>query len=297
MRSLPGLCGSVFVTSCVLFLAAWSSGCEGGSAVQPNPVPTLSSISPTSATAGGTALTLKATGTNFSANTTVNWNGSARTTTLVSGTQITAAITSSDIAAAGTVQVTAINPLPGGGTSAAVSFNVSAVNNPAPTISGLVPNNAVAGGTAFTLTVNGTNFLSSSVVKWDGSPRTTTFVSATQITAGISATDIMAAGTAQVTVTNAAPGGGTSPSTAFDIIAAANPFPTVSNISPTNATSGGPAFTLTVNGTNSIPSSSVQWNGVAPPTAFVNSTHVTAETMRLVLSTIGRTHLRRPSGS
>jgi predicted heme/steroid binding protein len=253
MGLFPRWLRSVLLGLSILLLTAWSGGCGGGRAIQPNPVPTLSSISPTTATAGGPAVTLAANGTNFNANTAVNWNGNARTTTLVNSTQITAAISAADIAAAGTAQVTAINPLPDGGTSAEVSFTIAAVNNPPPTISGLAPNNTTAGAPPFTLVVNGTNFVISSAVKWNGGTRTTTFVSATQITAAISATDIMAAGAAQVTVTNPAPGGGTSPCTAFDINAATSPVPTVSNISPTNDTAGGSALTLTVNGINLVP--------------------------------------------
>ena len=74
----------------------------------------------------------------------------------------------------------------------------------------LVPDATAPGGTDFTLTVSGTGFVSGSVVKWNGSPRPTTFVSNSQLKAGISAADIATAGTASVTVVNSAPGGGTS---------------------------------------------------------------------------------------
>ncbi|MBK9420561.1 MAG: PKD domain-containing protein [Flavobacteriales bacterium] len=79
-----------------------------------------------------------------------------------------------------------------------------------PIISTIAPTNAVEGGTAFTLTVNGANYISgSSVVNWNGSPRSTTFISATQLTASITAADILTAGTASVTVvtTGASPSG------------------------------------------------------------------------------------------
>ena len=75
----------------------------------------------------------------------------------------------------------------------------------APTLTSLSPSSAAAGGPAFTLTVNGSNFVSGSVVRWNGADRTTTFVSATQLTAAIPAADIAAAGSASVTVQN--PGG------------------------------------------------------------------------------------------
>lgn len=66
------------------------------------------------------------------------------------------------------------------------------------------------GGPDFTLTVNGSNFVSNSVVRWEGLDRATTFVSNTQLQAAISAADIATPGNRQVTVFNPAPGGGTS---------------------------------------------------------------------------------------
>ncbi|RJQ14561.1 hypothetical protein C4553_00605 [Candidatus Parcubacteria bacterium] len=84
------------------------------------------------------------------------------------------------------------------------------VNNPAPSITSLNPSNAIAGSGGFTLTVNGNNFVNGSVVRWNGSNRTTTFVNQNQLTAIINAADIASPGTFPVTVFNAAPGGGTS---------------------------------------------------------------------------------------
>lgn len=74
---------------------------------------------------------------------------------------------------------------------------------PGPSLTSLQPNSATAGGLAFTLTVNGANFVNgASVVRWNGANHTTSFVSATQLTAAIPASDIAQAGTAQVTVAN-----------------------------------------------------------------------------------------------
>jgi hypothetical protein len=75
--------------------------------------------------------------------------------------------------------------------------------NPVPFVNQpLVPAAAVPGGAAFTLTLNGTDFVSGAVVNWNASPRVTTFVSSSQLTASILASDIASAGTASVTVTN-----------------------------------------------------------------------------------------------
>jgi serine protease len=91
------------------------------------------------------------------------------------------------------------------------------VNNPVPAITTWSPATAAPGGAAFTLTVIGSNFVNGAEVRWNGVLRTTTFVSATQLTAAILAADIAAAGTASLTVFNPAPGGGTSPAMTFSI--------------------------------------------------------------------------------
>ena len=177
-----------------------------------NPVPTITGLNPPSATPGGPAFTLTVNGTGFVSSSVVRWNGSSRTTTYVSSTQLTAAITMVDIAVAGTPNVTVFNPAPGGGTSNAVSF---AVGNPVPTITGLNPFWATPGGPAFTLTVNGTGFVNGAVVRWNGANRTTTYVSGTQLTAAVTMADIATPGTASVTVLNPAPGGGESNAMSF----------------------------------------------------------------------------------
>jgi trimeric autotransporter adhesin len=287
MRSAIRLLGNGVLVSWSLLAVVWLAGCNDSKGGTSNPAPTVTSLSPMSSTAAGAAFTLTVNGTNFLPRSIVSWNGSARLTTFLSTTQLTAAIAAADIATAGTAQVTVTNPAPGGGISSALSFTVTATNNPSPTITSLSPNSATPGGAAFTMNVNGTNFISNSVVNWNGSARTTTFVSTTQISAAITATDIVASGTAQVTVTNPAPGGGTSPPTVFDTNPVANPVPAVSNVLPTSATAGGAAFTLTVNGSNFIATSAVQWNGAAQPTAFVDSTQVTAQIAASNIATAG----------
>jgi Tol biopolymer transport system component len=77
---------------------------------------------------------------------------------------------------------------------------------------------------AFTLTVNGSNFLPASQVEWNGSSRTTTFVSSTQLQAHIMAADLAAAGKVPVTVLNPAPGGGSSNAVTFTVPAATIAF-------------------------------------------------------------------------
>jgi len=87
-----------------------------------------------------------------------------------------------------------------------------------PSISGLNPASQLSGGSAFLLTVNGTNFAADAVINFNGIAQTTKYVSSTQLTATVSGSAIMNAGTVPVTVTNpgtsgGAYGGGTLPET------------------------------------------------------------------------------------
>lgn len=215
-------------TVAMLVVVGGLAGCGGSgksssSASSPppsssNPVPTVTSISPTTAVAGSSGLTLTVTGTNFVATSVLNWNGSPRTTTFVSATQITGEIPAADIASVGSASVTVVTPAPGGGTSAESTFTITALN-PVPTLTSVSPPTATPGSGGLTLTATGTNFTATSVLNWNGSPRATTFVSATQLTAQIPSADIATGGTASVTIVTPAPGGGTSAAMTFTITA------------------------------------------------------------------------------
>jgi hypothetical protein len=141
--------------------------------------------------------------------------------------------------------------------------------NPAPAITSLSPTGVTAGSGAFTLTVNGSGFISSSVVNFNGNARATTYISATQITAAILATDVATAGTPGVTVTNPSPGGGTSNSVTFNITAASAPAAT---LTPTlafpnttvNTTSSPLTATLTNTGNATLNISGIAIGGTNP---------------------------------
>ena len=93
-------------------------------------MPNISALAPPSTAAGSTNVTLTVNGTNFNGNATINWKGTALTTTHVSGNQLMASIPDSDVAAAGTASVTVTNPgtpggIYGGGTSAETSNSMT----------------------------------------------------------------------------------------------------------------------------------------------------------------------------
>ena len=53
-------------------------------------------------------------------------------------------------------------------------------NNPAPTTTGITPISATAGTIGFSLTINGSNFVSNSIVYWNRTALATSYVSDTQ---------------------------------------------------------------------------------------------------------------------
>jgi uncharacterized delta-60 repeat protein len=228
-----------------------------------NAVPGITELSPTSANPGGASFTLTVTGSNFVSGSVVLWNGTALTTTFASATSLTATVPASDLAQSGTASVTVSNP--GNVTSNARTFTIDAV----PGITQLSPASANQSGASFTLTVTGANFVNGSAILWNGTALTTTFVSATSLTATVPASDLAQSGTASVTVSN--PGNVTSNAATFTI----NAVPGITGLSPDSANQGGASFTLTVTGVNFVNGSAVLWNGAALTTTFVSSTSLT----------------------
>ena len=105
----------------------------------------------------------------------------------------------------------------------ASSLLTSAQNNPIPTIDlPLTPAQALPGSAGLTLIVRGTGFVSGSTVNWDGSPRTTTVVSSSQVSAAINASDLAVTQSASVTVSNPSPGGGVSNPAYFEVTTGAS---------------------------------------------------------------------------
>ena len=71
-------------------------------------------------------------------------------------------------------------------------------------VTSISPASVAEGGPAFKLTVLGSGFGSGDTVQWNGSNRSTTYVSTTELIAQINAADIAATGNASITVTNPA---------------------------------------------------------------------------------------------
>ena len=177
-------------------------------------LPGIERLNPASATAGDPGFALTIEGENFATDATARWDAAALPTTHISSTRLTATVNAINIATAGTVEIVVRNPGGDDLDSNPVDF---AVYNPVPAISSLNPNTAQAEGGAFTLTVHGSNFIDGATVLWDGVSCSTTYVSSSQLTAQIEASQIVQGGTVGVTVRNPDPGSQTSDPADFTI--------------------------------------------------------------------------------
>ena len=191
--------------------------------------------------------------TTTSATVSFTGNGSATSYTV---TTVPATTTQTLPATATSVNLTGLTPgtgytvsitttCPSGTTPpATVSFTTS---NAAPTITSLSPAAVTAGAAAQTLTVNGAGFTNGSTVSFNGTTRATTFVSATQLTIGLTAADQATAGSYPVTVTAPTPGGGTSNTATFTVNPVACNAP--SGLAASNVTSNSATVTFVGSGT------------------------------------------------
>jgi hypothetical protein len=218
-----------------------------------NPSPTITSLTPATALAGGPAFTLVILGTGFNSSTTVSFGADASLkATLVSAAELTLAVPAIDIATAGSPNVTVTNPAPGGGT---VSKTFS-VNNPHPSITSLSPASVLVSSGAFTLTINGSGFNSATTLQVGADASLTpTLVSSTKLTVTVPAADIVNAQSLTITVTNPAPGGASSSAT----LSVTNPAPTVISLSPSSAVAGTYTVALTINGSGFNSSTTVHF--------------------------------------
>jgi hypothetical protein len=211
--------------------------------------PTLTSVSPATATNGATAQTVTLTGTGLNALATpvVTMKGPGTTgTTVVTATGVASAapgttmtctfnLTSPTVAPVGLYDVI----ITYAGTKTLTKAQSFAITNAVPVVTTVSPSTAWAGSVKpTTLTVSGSGFVpapplagavGSKVQIGARLTADTTFVSGTQLTVPLTAADIVAAGTVSITVVNPTPGGGTSAAVPLSVSAdTTTPITTVS---------------------------------------------------------------------
>ncbi len=259
--------------------------------------PNINSSSSATALIGGTALSYTV-ATSSAANLFAITSGSLpsglslnTTSGVISGTP--SAGTSGSYA----VTITATNT--GSGLSNSTPFTLTITVLDVPTVTSISPATQAVDFGAFTLTVNGTNFVDNgfSTVTWAGSNLTTTFVSSTQLTAAVPASlvaNTASSPTVAVGVTNS--GTNASPSTPLTVSSSSNTTnytitlvtPTVTALSPVASVAGANTSVITVTGTNFLSGlSSITWNGTPIATTYVSATSLTATLSSSLLTVAG----------
>ena len=248
-----------------------------------NPRPDLLWTNPSDALAGTGPLTLEVIGGPFAPGTVLRWNGSDRPTTVLDPGRLSVRIPGSDVAVAGTAQLTLVTPAPGGGVSNVVEFVVRPRPNPIPFAITLSPATVMAeqGGT---FTITGNNFLASSTVVLvspvtPGNPVIlrvpVTLVSPTELRFTLEPGHRLT-GVTPVQVANPEPGGGGSSVLSLTVM---NPAPTITSISPTEAFTRpgtGDSLVVRVTGTGIVGSTVLRLDDQIRPTRRISATVVEA---------------------
>jgi hypothetical protein len=140
---------------------------------------------------------------------------------------------------------------------------------PIPTLTSISPTNAYLDSAGLTLTVNGTGFVSGASVYWSYAPLTTTYVSSTQLTALVPASDLTYANSYSVNVAN--PGGLFSEALYFNVVGL---DPSINNLAPTSIVAKTAPAAIVINGGNFMTGAKVLWNGKPTPTTYLSSSQL-----------------------
>lgn len=237
-----------------------------------NPIPVLTSISPSSLTEGTTTVT--ATGSQFVFGAQIVWNGTPVQTTYVSSTQLVAAITAPN---PGTFPLLVRNPDPGSADSAALNVQVGPgqVAIAFQTYAGttvrvrnslsIVPKVTGTSNTGLTLKVNGVAGgnaqVGTAVVDKDGN---IVYTAPAVVPTPSNVVQLAATSTDNPTVS------------AVQNISVLNPIPILSSATPMSLGIAPPATTVTLTGQDFITGAKVLVNGSAVATTFNSGTQLTA---------------------
>src|SRR5690348_17937880 len=216
-------------------------------------------------------------GKGFAPSSAILFNGFPRQTIFLSENELTMLVNPNDIATAGTITITVFTPAPGGGASNSVTLTINATSSPVPQISTITPSSVLAGGSA-QIKIIGTNFIFGSVATVNGSNRSTTFNSSTELALTLSPSDLVAAGQLNIAVLNppaqgvTPPGGGISNSILLNVV---NPAPVIISVNPQNFVAGSTTTAaISVSGSGFDAASQVLINGTGRPTTFKGSSLV-----------------------
>ncbi|MGH9560865.1 MAG: hypothetical protein ACRD3S_05360 [Terracidiphilus sp.] len=181
--------------------------------------PTITSLTPVSAQVNSKPPQIAISGTNFATGDAVTFNGQLRSSPsaqYVDPNDMTLQLAQSDLASVGTASI-AVGDSGLVLMSPSASFAITAPNAAVPKVSSLSPSSAAAGSADLQVVVRGSGFVHNSTVLWNSAPVATAYLSSSALMALVLAADLVASGSADVSVTTPAPGGGTSSTSTFTI--------------------------------------------------------------------------------
>ncbi|MBL8218632.1 MAG: putative Ig domain-containing protein, partial [Bryobacterales bacterium] len=233
--------------------------------------PQITSLSPNTALAGSPNVLLTVNGVNFLNGAVVQFNGTDLTpTNFTDTTTLTATIPAAQLNAIGNFPVVVRNP--DGQVTGPTNFSVTGTTPP-PALTSLSPTTVQLGSAAFTLTLNGNNFQTGVLARWNGTNLQTSFQSANLLTAQVPANLLNTVATANVDVRN--PDNQTSNSLPVQVSAIVNPAPILSALNPSSTVTGTMSFPLILTGQNFLAGAVVLWNGTALTPVSIGATQIT----------------------
>ena len=122
-----------------------------------------------------------------------------------------------------------------GGSSGDSGGGEGGSNPPVPAITSIAPTNVTAGSASLTLTVNGTGFLTTSIVQVGKVSEATTYVNGTELTAIIPGSQLTTGEQLTVTVMNGSVSSGSGSVVNLQVM---NPAPVISSVSPSTVPLG-----------------------------------------------------------
>lgn len=236
-----------------------------------NPKPELTGMSPLSVAtgAGNTLITL--TGKNFVPGSKVRFGNKDVGSTTKSDTKIEATIASTEFSKPGSFPVHVTNPFPGGGVTADLAFTVS---NPAVNITSISPPSTTINASSATITVKGSGFVETTVVKINGVAVSTTREASDSLRATVPGSELTVFGGIPVAVET--PGVGPSNALSFYVV---YPAPTISfsGVDPSSVSAGDVPPDVKITGNLFFPTSKITFDGVPTATEFIDAKHLQAK--------------------
>ncbi|MBI1769311.1 MAG: T9SS type A sorting domain-containing protein [Bacteroidetes bacterium] len=226
-----------------------------------NSLQSVTAITPSTTLAGNAGFDLAVSGAGFTPTCIVYLNGSRRSTRFVNEHQLIASVSNGDLAVGGLLGVTVADVATSGGRSNSVDL---VVNNPVPLLS--IISGTTMARSYYLLSVKGSNFNQSTVVRVNGIDQITLFQNSTLLNIDVRDIDVISK-PLRISTSNPVPGGGESEVRTYSM---AIPIQ-LEGITPSLQVAGSQGFTMELSGSNFTETSTVQFDDQPRSTVYVNS--------------------------